>query len=372
MRVLAAIVAVLAACAVTAVAAVPAGVVLDQPDSNNAIACPSATQCTAVGVDVSASSYVVREVTFNPRSPGHPSVAQLDTSGYRAAGLACPSVAQCTMVDSDGNAVTFDPVTGAVMASASITPTTVEAVACPATSECVAVGKGGRELTFNPMAPAAAPVQIEFGVLYGIACPATTLCVAVDEAGGEVTFDPAAPAAVAPTTIDPGNVSVAVTCPSSSQCTAIDDGRDGNTNAVTFNPSSPGATTVVTVKRGGYPGSAISCPTLTQCTEMLTLSAISTGEVTFDPQAPPARAPVVLSGSTFPGVVCLSAQSCTAVEYGVELTFDPLTVSPNWTIAKCRATYNAWLHTHRHTTGRQRSSEVAALHAEHGCATSGL
>ncbi len=351
--------------------------VIDRPDSLNQLSCPSATQCTAVGVDVSAASYTVQEATFNPTLPGHPSIATIDETDSRASGLACPSLTQCTMVDTAGNAVTFNPqAPGNPIAGALGARGPLENVACPSASECVAIDKAGDELTFNPIQPAAAPMRLESEVLYGVGCPSVTQCTVVDESGGVSTFNPQAPVASAATTVDGSHVSVGITCPSTAQCTVIDDGRSGNTNAVTFDPATPGSDTTVTVWHGGYPGSAISCPTLTQCTEMLELSVVSTGEVTFNPQSPPSPAPVSLSSSTFPGVVCLTTASCTAVEYGFEIAFDPATVgamgAPKWSKSKCKSTYSSWLHSHAHATRRQKSTEVAALNRQHGCPMTGL
>src|ERR1035441_10422144 len=64
------------------------------------VACPSATQCTAV--DLSG-----QQVTFNPASPGTPTPTTIDTTSL--AGVACPSATQCTAVDAIGRQVTFNP-----------------------------------------------------------------------------------------------------------------------------------------------------------------------------------------------------------------------------------------------------------------------
>lgn len=67
----------------------------------NAVACPSATQCTAVDDNG-------QEVTFDPTSPGTAASYTVD-SGHRLFGVACPTVQQCTAVDDNGQQVTFDP-----------------------------------------------------------------------------------------------------------------------------------------------------------------------------------------------------------------------------------------------------------------------
>ena len=46
-----------------------------------------------------------------------------------------------------------------------------------------------------------------------MACPSTSQCTAVDDSGQQVTFDPTAPGAPTPTTIDGSNWLSAVACP---------------------------------------------------------------------------------------------------------------------------------------------------------------
>jgi hypothetical protein len=65
-----------------------------------AVACPTASQCTAVEEHD-------REVTFDPTAPGSPMPTPLDEAPVNA--VECPSSALCTAVDSSGWEVTFDP-----------------------------------------------------------------------------------------------------------------------------------------------------------------------------------------------------------------------------------------------------------------------
>src|SRR5450756_2089546 len=60
----------------------------------NSIACPTASQCTAV-------DKAGQEVTFNPASPGSPIPITID-SGNHPTSVACPSISQCTAVDKSG------------------------------------------------------------------------------------------------------------------------------------------------------------------------------------------------------------------------------------------------------------------------------
>lgn len=305
------------------------------------VACPSASQCTAVdsrGL----------EVTFNPIAPGTPTPAAIDGTEYLRA-VACPSVSQCTAVGGDGREVTFDP---AVLGSH--TPTTIDsasrpwAVACPSVSQCTAVDGKGREVTFNPAAPgiptpttidSSEPVAVPCSVLLpctavyhglvAVACPSVFQCTAVDQDGWEVTFDPTAPGAPIGAVVDqpsfcgshcPQGAVTGVACPSVSQCTAVDDaGRE-----VTFDPTAPGKPTRIYVSQntvffGGF--NAVACPSVSLCTAVDSAGR----EVTFNPEAPGSPTPAPIdAGVVLHDVACPSAAQCTAVdESGAEITFNP-------------------------------------------------
>ena len=81
------------------------------------------------------------------------------------------------------------------------------------------------------------------GVLAPVAvsCPSATQCTAIDTIGREVTFAPASGATTSvPRIVDDGSRPQALACPSVTECIAVDsDGRE-----VTFDPtsSSPNAT----------------------------------------------------------------------------------------------------------------------------------
>ena len=157
----------------------------------------------------------------------------LDTTGGTGtplSALACPSASQCTALDESGQEVTFNPT-----APGTPTPTTIDigntlfGLACPSASQCTAVESGGREVTFNPTAPGTpTPITIDTAGLNGpVACPSASQCTAVG-GGDEVTFNPTAPGTPTPITIDPGgNGLIGVACPSASQCTAVDNGNGG-------------------------------------------------------------------------------------------------------------------------------------------------
>jgi hypothetical protein len=130
-------------------------------------------------------------------------------------------------------------------------------------------------------------------------------CTAVDEVGKEITFDPSSPGTPTPITVDNQDQLSAIACPSASQCTAVDE----NGLEVTFNPGSPGAVTPVVLATGDA-FSGVACPSTRQC------SAVDDNghAVTFDPTSVGAPALVPLDpGNALTGVACPSASQCTAV-----------------------------------------------------------
>jgi hypothetical protein len=128
-----------------------------------------------------------------------------------------------------------------------------------------------------------------------VACPSTSQCTAVDYDGNEVTFDPASPGTPSPTSIDAVASFEAVACPSTSQCTALDDVG----YQVTFDPASPGTPTrtvlAETNEYGGEDLTAVACPAVALCV------VVGRGEVFVGQEsvvAPPANSsPPVISGT---------------------------------------------------------------------------
>ena len=284
------------------------------------LACPSITQCTAVGVAGGAAS----EQTFDPTAPGNPIPIAIDLFPAGTE-VACPSISQCTAVggggdDDSGNVVTFDPNAPGVPTSTGIDVYNMfDAVACPSTTQCSALDNGGSEFTFDPNAPGN-PTSAQIDYDYGggglefypssLACPSMAQCTAVDPLGYEMTFDPAAPGNATNVLIDSAEMS-AVACPSSSQCTAVDNHPAGF--EVTFDPTTAGSPTPVGIDMyGGF--SSIACPSRSQCTAVGS-GPVSGEDVTFDPTAPGSPSPVAIPGATYlERITCPSVSKCVAVD----------------------------------------------------------
>jgi hypothetical protein len=289
------------------------------------IACPTTTVC----VTTDGQGNVIVFDPANPAAAPSTTKVALGSSSVGFVSVSCVSAAQCTAID-NSSAVTFNPA-----ALGTLTPTTVEnkgllfRLACPAATQCTAVDQGGGEVTFNPQAPApATPVKIDnegFNPLFGLACPTATQCTAVSGGGRAVTFNPQSPGTPTAVVVDrsPGGSVVGqnegifgVSCGSITSCTAV----DGNGQELTFNPQSPGKPKLVRIDAGA-PLLDISCPLTTQC------SAVDQhSEVTFNPLKPkPTKPKSVLKdiGIGIAALDCPTATQCTAVRADQRSTFNP-------------------------------------------------
>lgn len=310
----------------------------------DSVACPLASQCTAV--DDSG-----HEITFNPISGSlNASGTKVVMPGAALDTVACPSQAQCAAVSGE-MVVTFDPASGQAQHRANLAPQNpdpncprfdpynpenycyvMHSVACPQASECVGVDETGKEVTFDPNSPASARWStIQDGsFLQAVACSAPTQCTAVSGGLGtrdtEVTFDPTSGNANSAGVRQTGasGIPYGLACVSASQCTAA----DGGGNEVTFDPTA-GTANHAGVKHIASYAMSVACASATQCTAV----DLASHEVTFDPISGAVNAaglrPVDPGGHLW-GVACVSPSQCTAVDDGgKEVTFDPSTGMPN-------------------------------------------
>jgi len=238
--------------------------------------------------------------------------------------VACPSATQCTAVDSFGREVTYDPTNpGDPIPYVLDSGQTYVAIVCPTTTECVTVSNNGREVEFDPTAPtgATAPRSLAATATRGVACPTTTQCTAVDNIGHELTFDPTTTASPTNVVVDSGHQLNGVVCPSSLQCTAVDNVG----NEVMFNPTSPGSPTPALIDGTGTTTmNGVSCPSTSQCT-----AVDSSGQVvTFNPNLPGTPTPVLIdSGKILTDITCPSTSQCVAIDNAHhEYAFDPTSV----------------------------------------------
>jgi hypothetical protein len=231
--------------------------------------------------------------------------------------------------------------------------TAAQAVSCPSATQCTAISSYGpsetgqqqpdNEVTFDPATSqpnAAGLKQIDSTAeLRAVSCPTTTQCTAFDAFGHEVTFDPATgqPNAAGLTALpfpptgapNPGSF-VNGTCPSVTQCTGI-----APTGEITFDPTTGKANATGYTSFGNFAAGPVSCPSMTQCTTVTSPQGNAGTEITFDPitGADPAGQKSVAHTEFFTAVSCPSAMQCTAATFlGGEsglATFDPITGTPN-------------------------------------------
>jgi hypothetical protein len=219
--------------------AVTSGFLSSGPSGFHDVACPLATQCTAVADEFSQST----ELTFDPSAHTASAGVKIDTEGG-ARGVSCPTASQCTAVGLDGRAVTFDPGAPGTPTPVAVDTGHLTDVACPTAAQCTAVDTDGNELTFNPAAPGAPAAHVlSTSPLTAIACPAVDDCVAVDRAGRAVEGDPADPASFAVTPITGASLLRGIACAATAVCVAVDRhgsvfvGSDGSVPVPTPSPS---------------------------------------------------------------------------------------------------------------------------------------
>lgn len=305
-----------------------------------AVDCPSTTQCTAIGTSVDG-----RQVTFNPRTSEIVSRSRIFFGGGSLRGVACPSVSQCTTITNDGRAITFNPTAPATQIAGVIAPIVdfpnYLNVVCPSVNQCTAVT--ARQLvTFDPAEPEGRNTIIRPAdtgrriFMRDVACPSTRQCSAIGFAPPvpatatspalpaqheQVTVDPTDPASVRRSVISDQSL-VSVKCPSTSRCTAVDQGFIGGRlvrRQITFDPTNPGTPTPTELPNR-FPRSSLTtnkvlaCPSVSQCTVVDNVGQ----QVTFDP-APPAGSPAptpvrIRSGASLPSVACPATDQCSAVD----------------------------------------------------------
>jgi hypothetical protein len=168
------------------------------------LACPSSAQCTAI-TDFSVPAFPAgyQEYPFDPTTNFAPLGAgdQVIVANRAMSEVACSIVNQCTIVDADGKEYTFPPLSNPLDIDGgrprSSVPTVLAAstaFTCPSSSQC-SVLAGGREESFNPVSGTVVGTYVidPTGTMLSVSCPSTTQCTGMDEGGHELTFNPHKP-----------------------------------------------------------------------------------------------------------------------------------------------------------------------------------
>ena len=281
-------------------------VVLDQSEHLRRLDCPSERQCTAISAGT--------ELTFDPQS----SIWGRDEEHGRCQGPGdgrVPVDPQCT-AHSDGYTVTFDPRSPGMRTRSGIGAFTprLAGIACPSPDRCTGFG-GSSVVSFDPSGePRMHMLDAAVG-LNAVTCPTDGRCVGVGPAGMEVGFDPGRPPATA-STIDSTVALTAVACGSETRCTAV----DVNGGAVSFDPASPGRPARRVVGSPFYELRGSPAPRRAGAPPWTAAEARSRSI----PARPGSPARAGIDGKPLNAIACPLPSQCTAVDDGGRaLTFDP-------------------------------------------------
>ncbi len=240
-----------------------------------AVACPSGTQCVAVGETTFKTGMVLTSSDGGSTWSQHNVPAGVGT----LAAVACPAANTCTAVGGTTAISTADG--GATWNTATVGNVAFDAVSCPSTTQCVA---GGSAPASGSTCPSGATYSTTDGghtwadtptpcfVPAGISCPSAADCVAVgSRAGAGVTTGEILRSADAGRTWQSGYQLArggtqlsAVTCPTSQVCVAV---GNAPTQAV-LRSGDGGATWVRQLPHGPATRSwflAVSCASEADC-----------------------------------------------------------------------------------------------------------
>jgi hypothetical protein len=204
--------------------------------------------------------------------------AAVDNNGHQSlAGVACPSATQCTAIDFSGQQVTFDPASPGTPTPTTIDTNGLNGVACPSATQCTAVDNTGQQLTFDPASPGTpTPTSIDpNSILTAITCVSAEECTAVDETGHETTSRAISTTSLAcsPSTVKTGTATTCTTTVTDTQST----GASTPTGTVSFTAS---PTTGQFANRGSCPLHATSTTAIASCQTTFTPTAAASYTLT--------------------------------------------------------------------------------------------
>jgi hypothetical protein len=257
----------------------------------DAVACPSRTECVAVGTGYPPGSSRAAIFPFADYWNGARWTTGRAASFGAAdflAGLACPAVKSCYAVGNDtaksgASAPLVEHWNGstwsrqAVSVPRGTTNGWLQGVSCPSARFCVAVGTDGSGILVERWNGSgwsmSDPRSVSSAGLYAVSCPSAASCFAVGSAlttsGGSLVERWNGRAWSASTTPVPRNASYAalqsLSCTSAARCLAVGD--DGNPGVYADSWNGTGWHLVALTTTGGHIGafSAVSCLAATSC-----------------------------------------------------------------------------------------------------------
>lgn len=272
------------------------------PRSLRAIACPST--CVAVG---DGATDTTGSLTGSGSWTSHTIAATTTTSDLR--GVSC-SGATCFAVGVGGTIIKSTDTGASWNAATSPTAAELDAIKCSDASHCIAVGVAGTvAYTTNGTSWSSQTVS-PASDLSGISCPSSTTCYLASLSGTfKTTNATAAPPTWARTAAPTGTTGQlrAISCPSTSSCTAV---GDGGIAIATSNGTSWSAQT----SNAGATLFGVTCPSTSRCTAVGYAGIIdATGVMqgaTWTPQT------FTATNAAVNGVSCSSSTQCNAAGDG--------------------------------------------------------
>jgi hypothetical protein len=274
------------------------------------ISCPSPSLCVAVG-----DSGIGGNDAFVSTDPAggagawtvrNPTAPAAGFYGYVPDSVSCPSTKLCVTTDGDQQVGTLSDPAGAATWNVQHTSATFDRLTCPSSSLCVGAGQadaGSVAVSTDPTGNGDTWRAVSLPGLsrvWSVSCPSESLCLALDDQGrvsystdpGDTstgawsspqTVDANAGSVLAPGLFELGVGQFALSCPSTTFCTAVD--RFGHAVATTA-PTGPADGWEQTIAVGAVDGfEDMSCPSRSLCAAIDDAGRLVTTRTPGDPAA---------------------------------------------------------------------------------------
>jgi serine/threonine protein kinase len=177
------------------------------------VSCATVTFCVAVDADGS-------ELTYSGTTWSNPN--QIDNSGGELWAISCPTSRFCGAFDLAGNVTFYNGTSWSESTRVDSNGGVIGGtISCPTSKFCAVSDSIGDVITYNGV-NWSQPVKVDANRLTSISCQSSQSCTALDYAGNVLTFNGNEWSSLEPLT--PVSVLWAVSCPSTSFCSAVGDG----------------------------------------------------------------------------------------------------------------------------------------------------